>query len=148
MRAIRSKSVLACAVALLACACSPQPSTPLAEGSWRAWLDSPGGTLPFGLELHQGDAALEAFLVNGTERIPIPAIEVKGNRVRIRIDRYDSTIDAELSALTCASAADSVATCAKESGYLERGRADSRLAGPKGNLEIFLHLSAARGDER
>jgi 23S rRNA (cytidine1920-2'-O)/16S rRNA (cytidine1409-2'-O)-methyltransferase len=37
-------------------------------------------------------------------------------------------------------AADSVAHAARELGYRELGRADSRLPGPKGNREIFLWL--------
>ncbi len=46
-----------------------------------------------------------------------------------------------------AEAADSVAAWAAEFGYSERGRANSRLPGPKGNLEIFLHLTLAEGEE-
>ena len=38
-------------------------------------------------------------------------------------------------------AADAVAAAARDHGHAERGRADSRLAGPKGNREIFLWLS-------
>ncbi len=41
-------------------------------------------------------------------------------------------------------AVDGVAAAAAECGYVEQGRADSRLAGPKGNLEIFLHLTCLR----
>ena len=43
-------------------------------------------------------------------------------------------------------AADSVSAFAADLGYTERGRADSQLPGPKGNLEIFLHLTAVPGD--
>ena len=39
-----------------------------------------------------------------------------------------------------AEAADTVAAAALELGRVEAGRSDSRLAGPKGNLEIFLWL--------
>jgi 23S rRNA (cytidine1920-2'-O)/16S rRNA (cytidine1409-2'-O)-methyltransferase len=43
----------------------------------------------------------------------------------------------------------SVATCAEELGYAVAGRADSRVAGPKGNREIFLLLEpAGRTDPR
>lgn len=45
-----------------------------------------------------------------------------------------------------AQAADGVAAAAAECGYAERGRADSRLAGPKGNLEIFLYLTVAEAE--
>lgn len=37
-------------------------------------------------------------------------------------------------------AVDRVAAAASELGFLERGRSESSLAGPKGNREIFLHL--------
>jgi 23S rRNA (cytidine1920-2'-O)/16S rRNA (cytidine1409-2'-O)-methyltransferase len=39
-------------------------------------------------------------------------------------------------------AVDSVAAAGRALGLLERGRADSVLAGPKGNREIFLWLEA------
>jgi 23S rRNA (cytidine1920-2'-O)/16S rRNA (cytidine1409-2'-O)-methyltransferase len=44
-------------------------------------------------------------------------------------------------------AADKVAGAARALGRVERGRADSRVPGPKGNREIFLWLSARRSDE-
>jgi 23S rRNA (cytidine1920-2'-O)/16S rRNA (cytidine1409-2'-O)-methyltransferase len=46
-----------------------------------------------------------------------------------------------------AAAADSVAASAAEFGYVEQGRSDSRIPGPKGNREIFLHLVPAAGEE-
>jgi 23S rRNA (cytidine1920-2'-O)/16S rRNA (cytidine1409-2'-O)-methyltransferase len=39
-----------------------------------------------------------------------------------------------------------VAACAEGLGYQVAGRVDSRLAGPKGNREIFLHLLPAADD--
>jgi 23S rRNA (cytidine1920-2'-O)/16S rRNA (cytidine1409-2'-O)-methyltransferase len=45
------------------------------------------------------------------------------------------------------SAADSVSAAARSLGRVERGRVDSRLAGPKGNREIFLWISAVGVDE-
>jgi 23S rRNA (cytidine1920-2'-O)/16S rRNA (cytidine1409-2'-O)-methyltransferase len=39
-----------------------------------------------------------------------------------------------------------VAACAQELGWRVAGRADSRLSGPKGNREIFLHLLPAAVD--
>ena len=39
-----------------------------------------------------------------------------------------------------------VAACAAELGYRVAGQADSRLAGPKGNREVFLHLVPAAAD--
>jgi 23S rRNA (cytidine1920-2'-O)/16S rRNA (cytidine1409-2'-O)-methyltransferase len=43
-------------------------------------------------------------------------------------------------------AADRVAACATDLGYREAGRAESRLSGPKGNREIFLHLLPGQAD--
>ena len=43
-------------------------------------------------------------------------------------------------------AADDVAAAARAVGWRERGRADSVLPGPKGNLEIFLYLAPDRVD--
>ena len=45
-------------------------------------------------------------------------------------------------------AADAVAEAARELGWAEVGRADSRLAGPKGNVEIFLRLAPEAADAR
>lgn len=45
-----------------------------------------------------------------------------------------------------AGAADRVAEAAREHGFREVGRADSRLAGPKGNVEIFLDLRPLPAD--
>jgi 23S rRNA (cytidine1920-2'-O)/16S rRNA (cytidine1409-2'-O)-methyltransferase len=45
-------------------------------------------------------------------------------------------------------AVEDVAAAAQELGYTERGRAESRLPGPKGNVEIFLWLSPQSVDDR
>lgn len=45
-------------------------------------------------------------------------------------------------------AVDAVEAAARELGYRESGRAASRLAGPKGNREIFLLLRPAEGSLR
>jgi 23S rRNA (cytidine1920-2'-O)/16S rRNA (cytidine1409-2'-O)-methyltransferase len=42
-------------------------------------------------------------------------------------------------------AVDDVAACARELGYAEAGRAESRLPGPKGNREVFLWLRPGAG---
>jgi 23S rRNA (cytidine1920-2'-O)/16S rRNA (cytidine1409-2'-O)-methyltransferase len=46
------------------------------------------------------------------------------------------------------SAADAVEAAAVELGYRPLGRVDSRLAGPKGNREIFLWLAPGAADSR
>jgi thiol-disulfide isomerase/thioredoxin len=58
-----------------------------AQTPWRAWLDSPGGELPFGLEL----GADRAVIHNGRERIDA-ALRRDGAEVRIGFAHYDAEI--------------------------------------------------------
>lgn len=61
-------------------------------GSWRAWLETPGGELPFGLELERAQGEVRAWLVNGSERIAIPTVRVEGAELHLGMDHYDSRI--------------------------------------------------------
>lgn len=84
---------------------APLQPTPRA-GAWHAWLDSPGGSLPFGLEFvapatdseqaAQGADGWSAFIINGDERILIPELEFRGRSVRMSMPHYDSVLEAEL----------------------------------------------------
>ena len=67
-----------------------------ALGPWRCVLESPGGELPFGLELVAADREISALLVNGAEKIPVTAVERDGPALTIRIDHYDSRITARV----------------------------------------------------
>lgn len=58
---------------------------------YRAVLHSPGGELPFFLELD--DTQSRAWIINGTERIEIPEVTL-GHKVLLNIDHYDSIIEA------------------------------------------------------
>ena len=84
---------LVAALATVAClACASRPA--LESGTWRAWLDSPGGELPFGLELTHGDDAWSAHIVNGSERIEVGHVDLDGDRLTLRIEHYDATVEA------------------------------------------------------
>ncbi len=92
------------AVLYLACivAAGDKPSTQvnsdsLREGPWRAWLDSPGGELPFGLELKNDGSAWRAWLVNGSDKTEAPRVEVSGQEAVFSIPHYASTIRAKVS---------------------------------------------------
>ncbi len=65
-------------------------------GRWRAELASPGGPLPFGLEIERLGDRLEAFAVNGAERAPFSSVAIDGRRVVLAFDFYDSRIEAEV----------------------------------------------------
>ncbi len=66
-------------------------------GMWRAWLDSPGGQLPFGLEFKMDRGTRRAWIINGPERIPIPIVSVDRGHIALEIDYYDSKLTAALS---------------------------------------------------
>ena len=93
--------MIACSTALVALCLALAPQEPAPRVSYRAWLESPGGALPFGLELPGGGgsgAAATAIVVNGHERIPVPDVRWDGERLHMTIPPYDSWIDAEVDA--------------------------------------------------
>ena len=67
-----------------------------AVGSWRAWLDSPGGELPFQLTIGSGPKGLTAIIHNAPERIEVPEVRFEKGRLVLGIDYYDSKIEAVL----------------------------------------------------
>lgn len=69
----------------------PQP------GVWRAWLNCPGGELPFFIDLQQQGQQWHAWIINGPERIAIPHVHIGDGYLTLNIDYYDSTIKAKLS---------------------------------------------------
>ena len=91
------KLLAAAALALLPIQVGQDPE--LATGPWRAWLDSPGGELPFGIELvAKPNGRLDGFLINGEERIPVTRVTRAGGELRIEIEHYDSRIAATIAA--------------------------------------------------
>lgn len=72
----------------------PADRSPLAEGRWRAWLDTPGGPLPFGLELARDGDDWTAVVLNGDERIAVPSVVPTADGLALDIPHYDSRIDA------------------------------------------------------
>ncbi|MHC4380021.1 MAG: peroxiredoxin family protein [Planctomycetota bacterium] len=85
---------------LLAAQLSLPDGTPsLPEGHWRAWLDSPGGELPFGLEMRGTPGDWESWLINGEERIAIPTTswDHATDEMVFSIPHYDSELRASIS---------------------------------------------------
>lgn len=68
----------------------------ISEGPWRAWLQSPGGELPFGLEFRRDDSGWHATIINGAERIAVPQLTVGPTKVALQIPHYDSMISAQV----------------------------------------------------
>ncbi len=78
---------------------APAATTPRVDlaGTWRAVLSSPGGELPFTLRFAAGDGSPPAIALNGEEEVPFSTVRIDGARVVLRIEAYDSQIDAKLS---------------------------------------------------
>ncbi len=74
-----------------ACGKAPKP-----VGRWRAVLTSPGGELPFGLQIESTAQGLRATVQNGEERAPVSAVETRGEDLTLRFDGYDSRIVAKI----------------------------------------------------
>lgn len=74
---------------------SGQAEDPLA-GTWRGVLMSPGGELPFGLEIVREENGYAATMVNGEEHAPFSSVTLEDHLAVLEIEWYDSTITAEL----------------------------------------------------
>src|SRR5262249_11500437 len=77
-----------------AAATAPLP----AAGPWRAWLDSPGGELPFGLTLSRDSAnagaAWHAEIEDGFEHSVVPLVTGEPGRLVLEIDNYAARVEA------------------------------------------------------
>lgn len=81
------------ALVLLAVCASAARGQESIDGVWHAWLDSPGGELPFLLELHGAEKGVQARIVNGSERIDVEASH-DGDALVLDFPHYDSRITA------------------------------------------------------
>ncbi len=81
-------------------ASTPEPSTtkkaPNLAGLWRGVLTSPGGELPFGIQIVMTKAGYDAKILNGTERVDTSAVVLDGDQVEIQFSWYDARIIATL----------------------------------------------------
>ncbi len=88
-----------CLSFLLSCSGPPESGVvtgPDLEGSWRAVLLSPGGELPFGLDIAGEGEDWSAVIVNGEERAATSGVTVDGDLVTVAFDWYDSRIEARI----------------------------------------------------
>lgn len=65
-------------------------------GPWRATVMTKGGELPFSLELHEGEGAYTAVIVNGAERVPVDDVTLAGDELTLALPLYDSRIVAKV----------------------------------------------------
>jgi thiol-disulfide isomerase/thioredoxin len=88
--------VLFCALLAGSPKSAARARAPLSPGHWRAWLDSPGGELPFGLELQQDKGGWRAFILNPPERIAVARVTLDKDKGQLVFDMapYDSILRA------------------------------------------------------
>ncbi len=65
-------------------------------GHWRAVLSVPGGDLTFGIELLEENGRPAAYYLNGTERVRVDEVTIRGDSLTLGIPSFDSKIDAVL----------------------------------------------------
>jgi len=88
--------------AFLIFACQPKRATDekprLKSGAWRAVLQSPGGELPFGMEIvaNADSATYMVFVLNGEERLQLDTALVQGDSVKISMAIFDASITARI----------------------------------------------------
>jgi thiol-disulfide isomerase/thioredoxin len=70
--------------------------TDVKTGPWHAWLDSPGGELPFELVIDSKDGKLTSTVINGSERIAVPDTRVEGDELVFDFPYYDATLRAKI----------------------------------------------------
>jgi peroxiredoxin len=64
-------------------------------GSYRVVLQTPGGELPFGLELVQKESKVVGYLVNGQERLLLREVKITGPHLEIRMPGYENVLSAD-----------------------------------------------------
>jgi len=64
-------------------------------GTYRVVLQSPGGDLPFGLDLAHDGRGWVGYLVNGRERLKVSEVSVKGSHLDIKMPGYENRLTAD-----------------------------------------------------
>jgi peroxiredoxin len=64
-------------------------------GTYRVVLQTPGGELPFGLELKQQDSHPVGYLINGEERLLLSEVKITGSHLEIPMPGYENVLKAD-----------------------------------------------------
>jgi len=66
-------------------------------GLWRGVLASPGGELPFGIDISKDQKTYSAKILNGEERADTSSVVFNNNEITINFDWFDARVKASLS---------------------------------------------------
>ena len=86
---------------LAACHQADAPAPAAASGNdvkmgiYRVVLTTPGGELPFGLELKQQDSHPVGYLINGEERLLLSDVKITGSHLEIAMPGYENVLKAD-----------------------------------------------------
>jgi peroxiredoxin len=92
---------LTAALALTAChqgdapAAAAPSGNDVKMGTYRVVLQTPGGELPFGLELKQQDSQPIGYLINGQERLLLSEVKIAGSHLEIAMPGYENVLRAD-----------------------------------------------------
>lgn len=87
---------------LVACSNQSKPAT-VEAGQYRAVLQTPGGPLPFGLDIQpiaNEPGMYTVFALNGSERLPLDSAKVTGDTLRISAGLFESELVAKVDGKT------------------------------------------------
>ena len=103
---VTSTSKLLLGIAVLALAACQRAEAPAAAapsnnavkmGTYRVLLQTPGGELPFGLELAQKDSQPVGYLINGQEKLLLSDVKITGSHIEIDMPGYENVLKADAS---------------------------------------------------
>lgn len=79
-------------ITLLTTSCGSDESvSALASGTWRGVITLPGGELPFQMQvLDTADGDTQAYIINGKERVPVTALQVQDDQVKIDFPAFNN----------------------------------------------------------
>src|SRR5579863_2556524 len=78
-----------------AAAAAPAAVSEVKMGTYRVVLKTPGGELPFGLELTQRDSRPVGYLINGQERLLLSDVKISGAHLEIAMPGYENVLTAD-----------------------------------------------------
>lgn len=81
---------------LVSCNNNPTESSIDITGLWRGVLTSPGGELPFGIDIAKEQGQYSAKIINGEERVDTSSVSFENNRLLINFEWFDAKLEASL----------------------------------------------------